>query len=358
MPQNISTNLLQDFLGGMLDNGYALDTVKHIKYQLGQYFEYCIDEKIIDKNPVNKVRLQSRERKTKDAAEEQEYKAIPEELRDRFLQAIGTSVLFKPLCLTSMFAGLRIGEVLALKWKDFDEKNKTLSVVRAQTVEPTFDENGNITKREYVVGKTKTAGSVRVLPIPDLLVKALKEWKKLRVMQELMTKAPVSKADDFIFANNNGEMRSYHGTRTMFMRLLKKHGLEDAGIHFYKLRHTFSNTLFEAQENPKVIQTLMGHKKVETTMIYNTATTNKYLQKAVNVFDERYALSEQQVTAVQPSEKSFAAISDENEESHGDQFLQNVARLMDEYGVSTLDELMEAMDDDHPKPRRTKDFEM
>ena len=358
LPQNISPNLLQDFLGGMLDNGYALDTVKHIKYQLGQYFEYCIDEEIIDKNPVNKVRLQSRERKTKDAAEEQEYKAIPEELRDRFLQAIGTSVLFKPLCLTSMFAGLRIGEVLALKWKDFDEKNKTLSVVRTQTVEPTFDENGNITKREYVVGKTKTAGSVRVLPIPDLLVEALKEWKKLRVMQELMTKAPVSKADDFIFANNNGEMRSYHGTRTMFMRLLKKHGLEDAGIHFYKLRHTFSNTLFEAQENPKVIQTLMGHKKVETTMIYNTATTNKYLQKAGDVFDERYAPSEQQVTAAQPSEKSFAAISDENEESHGDQFLQNVARLMDEYGVSTLDELMEAMDDDHPKPRRTKDFEM
>ena len=42
LPQNITTNLLQDFLGGMLDNGYALDTVKHIKYQLGQYFEYCI----------------------------------------------------------------------------------------------------------------------------------------------------------------------------------------------------------------------------------------------------------------------------------------------------------------------------
>lgn len=79
---------------------------------------------------------------------------------------------------------------------------------------------------------------MRVLPIPDLLVDALKEWKKLRTMQELMTKAPVSKADDFLFANNNGEMRSYHGTRTMFNRLLKKHRLEDAGIHFYKLRHT------------------------------------------------------------------------------------------------------------------------
>lgn len=149
-----------------------------------------------------------------------------------------------------------------------------------------------------------------------------------------------------------------HGTRTMFNRLLKKHGLEDAGIHFYKLRHTFSNTLFEAQENPKVIQMLMGHKKVETTMIYNTATTNKYLQKAVDVFDERYAPSEQQASAPQTAKKTSVAVSDENGESHGDTFLQNIARLMDEYGVSSLDELMEVMDDDRPKPRRGKDFEM
>lgn len=349
LPQNITTNLLQDFLGWMLDNGYALDTVKHIKYQLGQYFEYCIDEEIIDKNPVSKVRLQTRERKTGQAAEEQEYKAIPEELRDRFLQAIGTNALFKPLCLTSMFAGLRIGEVLALKWKDYDEKRKTLSVVRAQTVEPTFDENGNIIKREYIIGKTKTAGSVRVIPIPDLLVNALHEWKTLRMMQELMTKAPVSKADDFIFANNQGKMRSYHGTRTMFNRLLKKHGLEDAGIHFYKLRHTFSNTLFEAQENPKVIQMLMGHKKVETTMIYNTATTNKYLQKAVDVFDERYASNDQQIPISQSAEKPSVAVSDGNDENHGNEFLQNIARLLDICHVSSLDELMNAIDGTQPK---------
>ena len=247
-----------------------------------------------------------------------------------------------------MFAGLRIDEVLALKWKDFDEKNQTLSVVRAQTVEPTFDENGNIIKREYMVGKTKTAGSTRVIPIPDLLCNILHEWKTLRVLQELMTKAPVSKPDDFIFANNQGKMRSYYGTRTMFNRLLKKHGMEEMGIHFYRLRHTFSNTLFEAQENPKVIQMLMGHKKVETTMIYNTATTNKYLQKAVDVFDERYAPSEP-TPAPQPAEKPSVAVSDENGENNSNEFLQNIARLLDEYHVSSLDELMNAMDGAQPK---------
>ena len=93
-------------------------------------------------------------------------------------------------------------------------------------------------------------------------------------------------------------------------------------------------------------------------IVANTATTNKYLQKAVDVFDERYAPIEQQAPAPQPAEKPAVAVSDENRESHGDTFLQNIARLMDDYGVSSLDELMEAMDDDRPKPRRGKDFEM
>lgn len=344
LPQDISTNLLQDFLGGMLDNGYALDTVKHIKYQLGQYFDYCVDEEITDKNPVDRIKLQSRERKTARQAEEQEYKAIPEELRDRFLSAISESPLFKPLCLTSMLAGLRIGEVLSLKWKDFNETEKTLSVMRAQTVEPTFDENGNVTKRTYVVGKTKTAGSVRILPIPELLIKALTDWKKFRIMQELLTGAPVSKSDDFIFATNDGKMRSYHGARHMFNRLLKKHGLEDAGIHFYKLRHTFSNTLFEAQENPKVIQMLMGHKKVETTMIYNTATTNKYLQKAVTVFDERYSQQEQKAVP-KPLQPPIAPKEAPVEQEQAETLESRVARFMDEFGVSSLDELLEVFDE-------------
>lgn len=364
-PQDVSTDLLQTFLGEMLDRGYALDTVKHVKYQLRQYFEYCIDEQIIERNPADRVRLQARERKTRDAAEEQEYKAIPEELRDKFLQALQGSILFKPLCMTSMFAGLRIGEVLALRWKDFNEHNKTLSVVRAQTVETTFDENGNVIKRDCVVGKTKTAGSVRVLPIPDLLVEALVDWKKLRAIQELMNKVSLIKPEDFIFSTSDGKMRSYYGTNTMFKRFLKKHGLGDTGIHFYRLRHTFSNTLFEAQENPKVIQLLMGHKKVETTMIYNTATTNKYLQKAIDVFDERYASEERSRQAMQDSQARQPiglprqdieppTESEEKSSGSGDEFLQNIARLMNGYGVSSIDELIKTVDEGGADPKKRR----
>lgn len=104
------------------------------------------------------------------------------------------------------------------------------------------------------------------------------------------------------------------------------------------------------QENPKVIRLLMGHENVKT-MIYNIATSNKYLQKAVDVFDERYAPSEP-VPAPQPAEKPSVAVSDENGENSGNELLQNISRLLGEYNVSSLDELMKAMDGERPKSNK------
>lgn len=62
-------------------------------------------------------------------------------------------------------------------WKDIDLKNKTINVDRAITIVPKFDENGKITKRVTVISETKTACSKRTVPMPDLLVEALKEYK-------------------------------------------------------------------------------------------------------------------------------------------------------------------------------------
>ena len=189
--------------------------------------------------------------------------------------------------------------------------------------------------------------------------------KEYTIIKAIYKECDRGKPEDFIFSTSDGKMRSYYGTNTMFKRFLKKHGLGDAGIHFYRLRHTFSNTLFEAQENPKVIQLLMGHKKVETTMIYNTATTNKYLQKAIDVFDERYASEERSRQAMQDSQArppiglprqdiEPPTESEEKSSASGDEFLQNIARLMNGYGVSSIDELIKTVDEGGTDPKKKR----
>lgn len=92
----------------------------------------------------------------------------------------------------------------------------------------------------------------------------------------------------FVFANDDGTFRTYSGTHKIFNRFLKKYGLEKYNIHFHKLRHTYSNMLFEADQNPKVIQALLGHKDVKTTISTYNSVDKSYFDKATNVLNEQF----------------------------------------------------------------------
>ena len=65
-------------------------------------------------------------------------------------------------------------------------------------------------------------------------------------------------------------MRSYSGTKRLLDRFNKKYDYKNYNIHFHSFRHTFVTILFEMKVNPQIIQLLLGHKSVKTTLeIYN-----------------------------------------------------------------------------------------
>ena len=283
----INTAHIQRLLNNMQLNGYALDTVKKTKFLLRQFFEYCVDSGFVRNNPVNKIKLQTKERKIIQNGETEEYKAIPKEVRQKFFDEIQSHKFLKPLCLTILFAGLRIGEALALKWGDVDLDNETIKVRKAATKETEFDKDGNVIKRTTVISDTKTVASVRELPVLDLLVDVLKDWKTERWVQGNLLSASgnsvsLVKNNDFVFGNKQGALRSYSGTKSIFDRFIEKIGLYEYNIHLHTLRHTFSNMLFEANENPKVIQALLGHKSVITTLKDYNSVDNEHVRSATN----------------------------------------------------------------------------
>lgn len=284
-PEEITPDTAQTLFVNLYEKkGLCLDTIKKCKYTLSQFFEYAVDNKFATYNPTVKTIIKSRDR---DKSKENEYKAIRKEDRTAFFEAISTHPVWKPLCLTAMFGSLRIGEVLALKWRNVDLDQGFVSIENAITQVVNFDEQGEVISRETIIGDTKTVASERENPMPDILIEALKEYKERRTLEEALQKGKISltKPDDLVFSNNSGKLRSYYGTRTMFARFLEKHNLADKGIHFHTLRHTFSNMLFEANENPKVVQMLMGHKDVKTTMIYNSVD-KRQLKNAKDILNK------------------------------------------------------------------------
>lgn len=282
----IDTTAIQKVINTLIDEELSNNTVKKVKFLFNQFFDYAIDNKWVQFNPTAKVKVRTKDRVQNN--DKNKYKAMTPEVREKFFTALNEdeSNFLKPLCVTLLFAGLRIGEVLALRWDNFDEQKKTLSIESGITQVPSFDSDGNITKRVTVVGDTKTACSVRTIPITDVVVNSLQEWKNKQSIKSIEINFDLIKSDRYIFCNDDGSVRTYSGTRKIFDRFKKRNNLNNYQIHFHTLRHTFSNMLFELNENPKAIQQLLGHRDVKTTISVYNSVNNEYVRATTDRLNE------------------------------------------------------------------------
>ena len=143
----------------------------------------------------------------------------------------------------SLFTGLRIGELCALKWADIDLMNRTNSV--SKTIQRIKSHNCT----QLVITEPKSISSVREIPIPDCILPLLKKF--------------CSNADFYILSGTAKAVEP----RTMqyrFQSLLKKAKLPS--IHFHALRHMFATNCVELGFDVKSLSEILGHSGVEITL--------------------------------------------------------------------------------------------
>lgn len=334
---------VQKAINNLLDNGYSLNVAKKIKFMINQFCEYAIDSKWIVFNPTTKIRIRA---KDKGAIHKDHYKALPPEERDRFITALNDDPanFIKPLCYVMIFAGLRAGEAIALEWRHIDFERKTITVDQAITQDTKFDDQGRITERITIVGTTKTACSVREIPATDIVLNELKRWKEQQHKHSIDVGIDLTTKNSFVFANDDGSVRTYSGCRVIFNRFIKRNHLKDLNIHFHGLRHTFSNMLFELNENPKAIQQLLGHRDVKTTIgVYNNVNSD-YIRESTSKLNDK--LNENEMLRIQNIEQEKEKQKQEN----------SVKEMSDEEMDDILERLLRERQE--RKKKRERDFEM
>lgn len=328
---------IQKVINKLFEQGYSTNLVKKNKHMINQFFEYAIDSKWVNINPTQKIKIRSKDRKIYTNGEN--YKALPPEIREKFLDALNKdeSNFLKPLCICLMFAGVRIGEALALRWSNIHFNTKTIKIEQGITQVPRFDENGNILERVTVVSDTKTACSVREIPVTDIVLETLSKWKEKQKIRSYDINLDLTKPNMFVFANDDGSVRTYSGSRIIFDRFKTRNKLDKYNIHFHGLRHTFSNMLFEMNENPKVIQQLLGHRDVKTTITVYNSVNSEYVREATDKLNEKINSS------YKPEEQET--------KQHG---------KLDEMEDDDINELLEELlkQKQERKRKREKDFDM
>lgn len=143
-------------------------------------------------------------------------------------------------------SGLRVGELLGLKWEDVDFKKNVIHIRRS------------IVKQK--IGPPKTEASQKPIPLNTELAKALRLWKM---------KTIYNRPDDWVYASvaMNGTQPYWPTSiyRVYIKRAAKKIGLKKR-IGWHTFRHTFGTILNANRENPKVIQELLRHATLKVTM--------------------------------------------------------------------------------------------
>ena len=149
--------------------------------------------------------------------------------------------------LISLYSGLRIGEVCALKWENIDFKKGILTINK--TIQRVYikDKDKNISKVIITAPKTKNAN--RDIPINNCFLNILKNFK--------------GKDNEYIISGSEKyiEPRTY---RKYFEKVLKINKLKH--INFHSLRHTFATNCISAGVDYKTVSELLGHANVNITL--------------------------------------------------------------------------------------------
>lgn len=268
-----------------------------------QYYNKLLD---MDKKPVSTVKgLNTRLKPCLSEAEKQGYiqknyckmVTLPKEDKIReikvlsvleqkqFIEAIRGHEL-EVLFLTALSTGLRLGEILGLKWNDIDFNNGTLTVNR--TIQRVTEISRDGERESKIIEQIpKTKNSIRTIPIPQNILSRLKDHK-LEQNKSRLKLWELYSNNDYVFCNNLGYTIDDKKPGRNLKSILNKLNIEP--IKFHGLRHTYATRLFEANVPPKTVQVLMGHYDISITLDIYTHVMEDAKLEAVDKLNDIFTL--------------------------------------------------------------------
>ena len=155
--------------------------------------------------------------------------------------------------------GLRVGEVLALRWQDVQLTRKRINV--RNTVVRLANK-----KQSFVQDSVKSESSRRTIPLTPEAINILEEQYARRT-------------NEWVFVNDDGERLSYEALRYQTRKACEEAGIEYRGEHVF--RHTFATNCYHKGIDVKILSRLLGHADVNITY-------NLYIHLYGDGFDEMY----------------------------------------------------------------------
>lgn len=224
--------------------GLSARTTRYVHAIIHHGLQQAVKEQLIPRNPADAVSLPSQQRK--------EIKPLTTNQAQHFLAAIKGERLY-PAFMLELATGLRLGELLGLRWGDLDMEKGIVHVQQSLVR----------TKAGLVFQEPKTERSRRSIPLPENAVRELKRWKAWQNGEKLAL-GEAYRDFNLVFCKETGEPLDPGEFSKYFSRLLEEAGLPH--VRFHDLRHTHATQLLQLGVHVKVVQERLGHSTVTMTL--------------------------------------------------------------------------------------------
>lgn len=286
------SDVLQFYQHLLKEKEMQINTLETIHTVLHPTFQLAVRDNIIRVNPSDGVMAQIKKQPGKNHGVRH---ALTVEQQRAFIRYIDESPTFYHWASFFKFllgTGCRIGEAIGIRWEDIDLEKRTISINHSVVYYSREFKEHPICS--FAVSLPKTEAGIRTIPMMDTVYDAL-QMELDDQKEHGFNETVIDGMKGFIFMNRFGNIHNPQAVNRAIKRIYEAHNAEEVVKaakqhrepviipHFscHHLRHTFCSRFCENETNLKVIQSIMGHANIETTMDIYAEVTDTKKQEAI-----------------------------------------------------------------------------
>lgn len=259
----------------------SFGTIKYVDTLIHSCLQDAVSDNSLIKNPCEGAlgRIEKVEKEIKEA--------LTIEQQSAFIDFISSSNIYNvylPLFSFMLGTGCRLGEVTGITWNEVDLKGNLLTINHTLSYKAV---NGS---HQFFITTPKTQSSIRQIPIISDLKKQLIKQKEYQFELGIDKNYEIDGYKNFVFTTNKGKPYTQEAVNRTIKNIVKAYNKKEEEnsvkedkdsvllpiFSAHTLRHTFCTRFCENESNVKVIQKIMGHSRIDTTLnIYTHVTQDK-----------------------------------------------------------------------------------